>query len=87
VLGADGIVGAGQPPAAGAGRSVRRRGEGRVCPSVPDEGAIAEGGVQGAASLAAVCDLPVVWVRDGGEWPLSAVLAASNCADDDGELG
>jgi pyruvate dehydrogenase E1 component alpha subunit len=62
MLGANGIVGAGPPLAAGAGQSIRLRGEDRVCLSFFGEGAMAEGQVHEAMNLAAVRDLPVVFV-------------------------
>ncbi|MEF8840918.1 MAG: thiamine pyrophosphate-dependent dehydrogenase E1 component subunit alpha [Haloarculaceae archaeon] len=62
MLGANGIVGAGPPLAAGAGQTIRRRGEDRVCLSFFGEGAMAEGQVHEAMNLAAVRDLPVVFV-------------------------
>ena len=62
MLGANGIVGAGLPLAAGAGQSIRLRGEDRVCLSFFGEGAMAEGQVHEAMNLAAVRDLPVVFV-------------------------
>jgi pyruvate dehydrogenase E1 component alpha subunit len=62
MLGANGIVGAGPPLAAGAGQSIRRRGEDRVCLSFFGEGAMAEGQVHEAMNLAGVRDLPVVFV-------------------------
>jgi pyruvate dehydrogenase E1 component alpha subunit len=62
MLGANGIVGAGPPLAVGAGQSIRRRGEGRVCLSFFGEGAMAEGQVHEAMNLAGVRDLPVIFV-------------------------
>jgi pyruvate dehydrogenase E1 component alpha subunit len=62
MLGANGIVGAGPPLAAGAGQSIRLRGEDRVCLSFFGEGAMAEGQVHEAMNLAGVRDLPVVFV-------------------------
>ncbi|PSQ10168.1 ABC transporter substrate-binding protein [Halobacteriales archaeon QS_5_70_15] len=62
MLGANGIVGAGPPLAAGAGQTIRRRGEDRVCLSFFGEGAMAEGQVHEAMNLAGVRDLPVVFV-------------------------
>ena len=62
ILGANGILGAGQPIAVGAGLSARLRGEDRVSVTFFGEGASAQGGVHEAMNLAAIWKLPVVFV-------------------------
>jgi len=68
MLGANGIVGAGQPLAVGAGLSIRRSGSDGVCLSFFGEGAMAEGTVHEAMNLAGVMDLPVVFVCENNQY-------------------
>ncbi len=64
VLGANGILGAGQPIAVGAGLSAKLQGSDRVSVTFFGEGASAQGGVHEAMNLAAVWKLPVVFVAE-----------------------
>lgn len=64
VLGANGILGAGQPIAVGAGLSAKLQGSDRVSTTFFGEGASAQGGVHEAMNLAAVWKLPVVFVAE-----------------------
>jgi len=67
MLGANGIVGAGQPLAVGAGLSIRNADSDGVCLSFFGEGAMAQGTVHEAMNLAGVMDLPVVFIcEDNG---------------------
>jgi pyruvate dehydrogenase E1 component alpha subunit len=67
MLGANGIIGAGQPLAAGAALSIRNADSEGVCLSFFGEGAMAQGTVHEAMNLAGVMDLPVVFVcEDNG---------------------
>lgn len=68
MLGANGIVGAGQPLAVGAGLSIRRSDSDQVCVSFFGEGAMAEGMVHEAMNLAGVMDLPVVFVCENNQY-------------------
>lgn len=68
MLGANGIVGAGQPLAAGAGLSIRRSGSDEVCLSFFGEGAMAEGQLHEAMNLAGVMDLPVVFLCENNQY-------------------
>lgn len=68
MLGANGIVGAGQPLAVGAGLSIRRSGSDQVCLSFFGEGAMAEGPVHEAMNLASVMDLPVVFICENNQY-------------------
>ncbi|MFO7926779.1 thiamine pyrophosphate-dependent dehydrogenase E1 component subunit alpha [Natronomonas sp.] len=68
MLGANGIIGAGQPLAAGAGLSIRRSGSDQVCLSFFGEGAMAEGQVHEAMNLAGVMDLPVVFICENNQY-------------------
>jgi pyruvate dehydrogenase E1 component alpha subunit len=64
VLGANGILGAGQPIAVGAGLSAKLQGSDRVSVTFFGEGASAQGGVHEAMNLAAIWKLPVVFVAE-----------------------
>ena len=64
VLGANGILGAGQPIAVGAGLSAKLLGEDRVSVTFFGEGASAQGAVHEAMNLAAIWKLPVVFVAE-----------------------
>lgn len=68
MLGANGIVGAGQPLAVGAGLSIRRSDSDQVCVSFFGEGAMAEGMVHEAMNLAGVMDLPIVFVCENNQY-------------------
>lgn len=68
MLGANGIVGAGQPLAVGAGLSIRRSGSNKVCLSFFGDGAMAEGQVHEAMNLAGVMDLPVIFVCENNQY-------------------
>ena len=68
MLGANGIVGAGQPLAVGAGLSIRRAGLNEVCLSFFGDGAMAEGQVHEAMNLAGVMDLPVIFVCENNQY-------------------
>jgi acetoin:2,6-dichlorophenolindophenol oxidoreductase subunit alpha len=62
VLGANAIVGASMPLAVGAGLSSKLRGQGRVAVAFFGEGAVNQGAFHEALNLAAIWDLPVVFV-------------------------
>jgi TPP-dependent pyruvate/acetoin dehydrogenase alpha subunit len=62
ILGANGIVGAGIPIAAGAGIAIQNRGTDQVAVSFFGDGAINTGAFHEGVNLAAIFDLPVVFV-------------------------
>jgi TPP-dependent pyruvate/acetoin dehydrogenase alpha subunit len=62
VLGANAIVGASMPLAVGAGLSSKLRGQGRVAVAFFGEGAVNQGAFHEALNLAAIWDLPVLFV-------------------------
>lgn len=62
ILGANAIVGASVPLAVGAGLSSRLLGQGRVSVAFFGEGSINQGAFHEAANLAAIWDLPVLFV-------------------------
>jgi len=79
ILGANGIVGAGIPIAVGAALSDRLQGNDNVTVSFFGEGATSEGYFSEAVNLAAIWDLPVVFICENnlyGEFtPASEVVA------------
>lgn len=64
VLGANGILGAGQPIAVGAALSAKLQGKDRVSVTFFGEGASAQGAVHEAMNLAGVWKLPVVFIAE-----------------------
>jgi pyruvate dehydrogenase E1 component alpha subunit len=68
MLGANGIVGAGQPLAVGAGFSIRQNSSNQVCLSFFGEGAMAQGMVHESMNLASVMDLPVVFICENNQY-------------------
>ncbi len=70
-LGANGIVGGGIPIAAGAGLAYRLQGIDRVVVSFFGDGATNEGAFHEAVNLAAIWDLPVVFVCENNKYGMS----------------
>lgn len=68
MLGANGIVGAGQPLAAGAGLSIRNAGTDAVCLSFFGEGTMAQGTLHEAMNLAGVMQLPVIFICENNQY-------------------
>jgi len=70
-LGANGIVAGGVPIAAGAGLAVKMRGGRQVVVSFFGDGAVGEGAWHEGVNLAAVWDLPVVFVCENNHYGMS----------------
>jgi pyruvate dehydrogenase E1 component alpha subunit len=70
-LGANGIVGGGIPIAAGAALAYKMRGEDRVVASFFGDGATNEGAFHEGLNLAAIWDLPVVFVCENNKYGMS----------------
>ena len=70
-LGANGIVGGGIPIAVGAALAQKMTGSGKVVVSFFGDGAANEGAFHEAANLAAVWDLPVVFVCENNHYGMS----------------
>jgi TPP-dependent pyruvate/acetoin dehydrogenase alpha subunit len=68
VLGANGILGAGQPIACGAALSAKTLGTGQVAVTFFGEGASAQGAVHEAMNTAAIWQLPVLFVAELNGW-------------------
>ncbi len=68
ILGANGIVSAGIPLAVGAGYSIALRKTNQVSVAFFGEGAMNQGGFHEAANMAAIWDLPVIFVVEVNHW-------------------
>jgi 2-oxoisovalerate dehydrogenase E1 component len=68
IFGANGIVGAGLPIATGAATAAKLRGNGSVVVAFFGDGAVAQGAFHEAVNLAAVWDLPVVFLCENNHY-------------------
>ena len=68
IFGANGIVGAGLPIATGAATAAKLRGDGSVVVAFFGDGAVAQGAFHEAVNLAAVWDLPVVFLCENNHY-------------------
>ena len=76
-LGANGIVGGGLPIAVGAALSAKKRKTGTVAVSFFGDGANNEGAFHEALNLAAVWELPVLFVCENNQYAMSTAIAKS----------
>jgi pyruvate dehydrogenase E1 component alpha subunit len=76
-LGANGIVAGGVPIAAGAALAARLRGEDRIALSFFGDGAVNEGAWHEGVNLAAVWDLPVVFVCENNHYGMSMPVSSA----------
>ena len=85
MLGANGIVGAGLPIAAGAAVAAQLEGSDAVAVGFFGDGATGEGPFHESLNIAALLKLPVIWVCENnqyaGDTPIESGLAARNVAD------
>jgi acetoin:2,6-dichlorophenolindophenol oxidoreductase subunit alpha len=85
MLGANGIVGAGLPIAAGAGVAAQLEGSDAVAVGFFGDGATGEGPFHESLNIASLLKLPVVWVCENNQYaadtPVGAGLSARNVAD------
>jgi acetoin:2,6-dichlorophenolindophenol oxidoreductase subunit alpha len=85
MLGANGIVGAGLPIAAGAAVAAQLEGSDAVAIGFFGDGATGEGPFHEALNIAALLKLPVVWVCENNQYasdtPIDNSLSARNVAD------
>src|ERR1700716_373640 len=85
MLGANGIVGAGLPIAAGAGVAAQLEGSDAVAVGFFGDGATGEGPFHESLNIASLLKLPVVWVCENNQYaaetPVGVGLAARNVAD------
>jgi pyruvate dehydrogenase E1 component alpha subunit len=85
MLGANGIVGAGLPIAAGAAVAAQLEGGDSVAVGFFGDGATGEGPFHESLNISALFKLPVIWVCENnqyaGDTPVASGLAARNVAD------
>src|SRR5881296_2072892 len=85
MLGANGIVGAGLPIAAGAGVAAQLEGSDAVAVSFFGDGATGEGPFHESLNIASLLKLPVVWVCENNQYaadtPIEGGVATRNVAD------
>lgn len=74
-----GIIAEGYPPALGQALAFQRRGTGQVAVAVTGEGAANQGAFHEALNLAALWQLPVVFVIEDNDWGISVPRSASTC--------
>ncbi len=82
MLGAFAIVGSGIPIATGAALSARVRGSGQVAVSFFGDGAINEGIFHEALNMAALWDLPAIYIIENNQYALSMTVAESSAVPD-----
>ena len=82
MLGAFAIVGAGIPIATGAALSARVRGSGQVAVSFFGDGAVNEGVFHEALNMAALWNLPAIYVIENNQYALSMTVAESSALPD-----
>lgn len=81
-LGANGVVGGGQPLAVGAGLTARMKGEDRIVVCFFGDGASNEGSFHEALNLASVWKLPILFVCEDNKYGMSVPKSASMNIDD-----
>ncbi len=81
-LGANGIVGGGIPIAVGAGLTIKLRKEDRVVVCFFGDGALNEGSFHESVNLAAVWDLPVLFICENNQYGMSMSRKKSMKIDD-----
>lgn len=72
-----GIIAEGLPPALGMALAFKRQGSGRVAVAVTGEGAANQGAFHESLNLAAVWNLPVIFVVEDNDWGISVPRSAS----------
>jgi pyruvate dehydrogenase E1 component alpha subunit len=77
-----GIIAEGLPPALGQAFALQRAGTDRVAVAVTGEGAANQGAFHEALNLAALWNLPVVFVVEDNDWGISVPRAASTAVAD-----
>ena len=80
-LGGNGIVGGGLPVAVGVGLSIRMRKTRQVCLAVFGDGAANEGAFHESLNMAAVYDLPVLFVCENNQYAMSTPTSSTFKAD------
>src|SRR6476646_8135521 len=76
-----GIIAEGYPPALGQAYAFKQKGTGRVAVAVTGEGAANQGAFHESLNLAALWQLPVVFVVEDNDWAISVPRDASTAVD------
>ncbi len=74
-----GIIAEGYPPALGQALAFQRRGTDRVAVAVTGEGAANQGAFHESLNLAALWQLPVIFLVEDNDWGISVPRSASTC--------
>lgn len=74
-----GIIAEGYPPALGQAFAFQRRGTDRVAVAVTGEGAANQGAFHESLNLAALWQLPVIFLVEDNDWGISVPRSASTC--------
>jgi pyruvate dehydrogenase E1 component alpha subunit len=77
-----GIIAQGCPPAVGAAMAAKKRNEDSVAVAFLGEGAISQGGFLESLNLAALHDLPVVFVVEDNDWAISMPKGRISAVED-----
>lgn len=80
-----GIIAEGLPTAVGMGMVFKRQGTGRVAVAVCGEGAANQGAFHESLNLAALWNLPVIFVVEDNGWGVSVAKAQSTCVASNAE--
>jgi acetoin:2,6-dichlorophenolindophenol oxidoreductase subunit alpha len=82
-----GIIAEGYPPALGQAFAFQRRGSDRIAVAVTGEGAANQGGFHESLNLAALWQLPVVFVVEDNDWAISVPRSASTAVPSNAARG
>lgn len=82
MLGANGIVGAGMPIAAGAALAAQLEGSDRVAVAFFGDGASNEGAFHGSLNLASIWKLPALFICENNQWAVSVPASYALSVDD-----
>lgn len=84
-FGCSGIIGAGMPPAAGAALAAKKMGKDSVAVAFFGEGAANQGVFHETLNIAALWELPVIFVCEDNSWAISVPKAKSTAISDNSQ--
>jgi len=84
-FGCSGIIGAGMPPAAGAALAAKKMGKDSVAVAFFGDGAANQGVFHETLNLAAVWNLPLIFVCEDNDWAISVPKAKSTAVQDNSQ--
>jgi pyruvate dehydrogenase E1 component alpha subunit len=82
-----GIIAEGYPPALGAALAFKRQGAGAIAVAVTGEGAANQGAFHESLNLAALWNLPVVFVVEDNDWAISVPRSSSTSVASNADRG